>query len=334
MGDLTLKRTLLAIISICVIFAQTVFAQEKTESDSQDFSNAAISIRFYDRTMYYPNEVETNPIYVHITIANKGTETLRFKLADDRLFSLNFKALNIRNSSLPYTDKLINARTTSKSVYYRDIALEAGEEYSFVENVKDYIQITEPSIYYLELEFFPTLYKGNFTKKLVSNRLTLEIKPNPGASSSLVLPVEGKTTQLLKPEPISPDQVVEQTISACQKALWDQFFLYMNVEEMLMNSSRSTKAKYQSVSAIERGRMIENYKADLMQSRIDTDIVAVPASFEIEKTVYSPTEGSVYVIEWFQNSGYKEKKRYTYHLLRRDGIWQIYKYDVDNLGRE
>ena len=103
---------------------------------------------------------------------------------------------------------------------------------------------------------------------------------------------------------------------------------------MLMNSSRSTKAKYQSVSAIERGRMIENYKADLMQSRIDTDIVAVPASFEIEKTVYSPTEGSVYVIEWFQNSGYKEKKRYTYHLLRRDGIWQIYKYDVDNLGRE
>ncbi len=333
MGDLTLKRTLVAIISICAIFAQTLFCEEKSSAES-DFSNAAVSIRFYDRTMYYPDEVETNPIYVHITIANKGAETLRFKLADERLFSLNFKALNIRNSSLPYTDKVVSARTTSKTVFYRDIALETGEEYSFVENVKDYIKISEPSIYYLEMEFFPNLYKGNLNTKLVSNRLTLEIKPNPGASSSVVLPIEGKTTQLLKPEPISPDQVVEQTISSCQKALWDQFFLYMNIEEMLMNSSRATKAKYQSVSAIERGRMIENYKADLMQARIDTDIVAVPSSFEIEKTVYSPTEGSVYVIEWFQNSGYKEKKRYTYHLLRRDGIWQIYKYDVDNLGRE
>ena len=330
-----LKRTLLFIIAVCNLFAQTVFAQEKSQNAQSEFSNAKVSIRFYDRTMYYPNETETNPVYVHITIANHGAETLRFKVADNRLFSLNFKVLNIKNSSLPYTDSLINARTTSQSVYYRDIALESGEEYSFIENVKEYIQISEPSIYYLEMEFYPELYKsGGFGEKLTSNRLTLEVKPAPAASASVVVPVKGKSSELLKPEPISPDQVVEQTISACQKALWDQFFLYMNIEEMLKNSSRSAKAKYQSSSAVERSRMLENYKADLMQSKIDSDIVAVPSYFEIEKTVYSPTEGSVYVLEWFQNNGYREKKRYTYHLLRRDGIWQIYKYNVDNLGRE
>ena len=32
---------------------------------------------------------------------------------------------------------------------------------------------------------------------------------------------------VLTPEPISPDKVIEQTIIARQRELWDQFFLYM-----------------------------------------------------------------------------------------------------------
>ncbi|QTQ15138.1 hypothetical protein HRQ91_05715 [Treponema parvum] len=328
-----MKRTLLVIISVCIFFAQAVFSQDSTPA-ATNLSHAGISIRFYDRTMYYPNEAKTNPIYVHITIANRGPETLRFKLADNRLFSLSFRAFDVKNNQLPLSESLIVARTTSQTVFYRDIALEAGEEYSFVENVKDYLQIKEPAIYYLEMEFFPELYKPVSAAKLLSNRLTMEIRPSPSASASIVLPIQDKTTSILKPESISPDQVVEQTITACQKALWDQFFLYMDLEELLKNSSRAAKTKYQSVSANERARMIENYKADLMQSRIDTNIVAVPSEFQIENTIYSPVEGSVSVIEWFQNTGFKEKKRYTYHLRRRDGIWQIYKYNVDNLGRE
>lgn len=334
MGDLTLKRTLLVIISIYLFFAQMVFSQDSGTNTSQDFSNADVSIRFYDRTMYYPNEAESNPIYVHITIANRGAETLRFKLADNRSFSLDFKAYDVKNKQLANTDSLINARTTNQTVFYRDIALEAGEEYSFIENVKDYLKISEPSIYYLEMEFYPSLYKPITAKALISNRLTMEIRPSPSASASTTVPVRNKTAALLKPEQIPPDQVVEQTIVACQKALWNQFFLYLNVEEMLKNSSDSVKRKYQSVSADERARMLENYKFDLMQSRIDTDIVSVPSEFEIENTLYSQTEGTVSVIEWFQNPGFKERKRYTYHLRRRDGIWQIYDYDVDNLGRE
>ncbi|QTQ11829.1 hypothetical protein HRI96_06215 [Treponema parvum] len=254
-----MKRTLLVIISVCIFFAQAVFSQDSTPA-ATDLSHAGVSIRFYDRTMYYPNEAKTNPIYVHITIANRGPETLRFKLADNRLFSLSFRAFDVKNNQLPLSESLILARTTSQTVFYRDIALEAGEEYSFVENVKDYLQIKEPAIYYLEMEFFPELYKPVSASKLLSNRLTLEIRPSPSASASIVLPIQDKTTSILKPESISPDQ--------------------------------------------------------------------------IENTVYSPVEGSVSVIERFQNTGFKEKKRYTYHLRRRDGIWQIYKYNVDNLGRE
>ena len=42
------------------------------------------------------------------------------------------------------------------------------------------------------------------------------------------------TQLLLQPEEISPDKVIEQTIIARQKSLWDQFFLYMDLEEMLI----------------------------------------------------------------------------------------------------
>ena len=80
--------------------------------------------------------------------------------------------------------------------------------------------------------------------------------------------------------------------------------------------------------------MLAAFKAELMQNRIDNDIVAVPARFQIDTTTYSQTEGTVRVTEWFNYKNFAEKKRYTYYVRQRDGIWQIYNYTVDNLGTE
>lgn len=322
-------RKLAFIIAILCVFGQTFFAQETVNSD---FSDASVSIKYSDRSIYYPGMNDTNPINVHITIRNNGTETLRFKLADDRAFSLDFNAYTVKNSRLDQTDSVIEKRTTNRTVYFREIALEGGEEYSFIENVKDYIKVNDPSVYYLELTFYPELYKSKYIK-LNSNRLTLEIRPSPSAASSTYVPVKDVSNEILKPESIGPDKVVEQTIIARQKSLWDQYFLYMDVESLLKRNSSLSK-KYVTVSAEERNRMIESFKADLMQSRIENDIIAVPERFEIEKTTYTPTEGSVVVIEWFKYPNFSEKKRYTYKVRQREGIWTIYDYTVVNLGTE
>ena len=319
-----MKRFLLVIISIFILFAQSIVAQE-----NQDVQ---VSIKLYNKTLYYPGESLDNPIYVHITVANKGSETLRFKLADDRMFSIDFKAFNAKNKKLPYTEEIIKKRTTDRIVYFREIALETGEEYSFVENLKDYVQITEPAIYYFELNFFPELYKSKFNK-IESNRLRIDVKPSPSATGVTKVPVSNETISVLKPESISPDKVVEQTIVARQKNLWDQFFLYMDIEKMLTRD-QARKRKYTTLSDIERNRMIQDYKLDLMQSRIDNAIVAIPESFYIEKTVYTQTEGSVSVIQWFKYDTFKEKKRYVYSVQKRDEIWHIYDYTVENLGTE
>ncbi len=319
-----MKRFLFVIISIFILFAQTVVAQE-----NQDVQ---VSIKLYNKTLYYPGESLDNPIYVHITVANKGSETLRFKLADDRMFSIDFSAFNSKNKKLPYTEEIIKKRTTDRIVYFREIALETGEEYSFVENLKDYVQITEPAIYYFELDFFPELYKSKFNK-IESNRLRIDVKPSPAASGVTKVPVSNEIISVLKPESISPDKVVEQTIVARQKNLWNQFFLYMDIEKMLTRD-QARKRKYTTLSDMDRNRMIQDYKLDLMQSRIDNAIVAIPESFYIEKTVYTQTEGSVSVIQWFKYDTFKEKKRYVYSVQKRDEIWHIYDYTVENLGTE
>ena len=294
--------------------------------------NAAVSIKFYDKTMYYPDAADSNPVFIHITVRNTGTDTLRFKLADDRMFSIDFNAYTIKNERLAQTETLIRKRTTNQTVYFREIALEAGEEYSFVENLKEYLTVANPSVYYVDLTFYPELYRFR-DERITSNRLTLEVRPSPSAASSSSIPVEAGTVRILQPEAIPPDQVVERTIVARQKSLWDQYFLYMDVEAMLERTP-SQKRRYRAASADERERMIGAYKSDLMQSRIDGDIVAVPERFQIEKTVYSKTEGSVLVTEWFNNRTYYEKKSYTYRLRQREGVWQIYDYTVVNLGTE
>ena len=285
------SRKLLSIITIFSLFGQIqLCAQNKN-----DFSKASVSIKYHNRAIYYPGNSADNPINVHITIKNEGTETLRFKLADDRMFSLDFNAFTVKNTRLPNTENLIEKRTSNTTVYFREIALEQGEEYSFIENLKDYINIENPSVYYLEMSFYPELHKSKFLS-INSNRLTLEVRPSPSAVSSSYIPVSAQTAEILKPEALAPDKIVEQTIIARQKSLWDQYFLYMDVESMLKRNP-NLKKKYITVSAEERERMIDSFKADLMQSRIENDIIAVPEKFQIEKTTYTPTEGSVIVTE-------------------------------------
>ena len=322
-------RKLYSIIAVLFVFGQmAAFAEDTTV----DYSNASVSIKYYNRTVYYPGTADEAPVFVHVTIKNDGAETLRFKLADDRSFSMDFNAYTVKNARLEQTENIIEKRTTNQTVYFREIALEQGEEYSFVENVKNFLKIEEPSVYYLELFFYPELYKSKYLT-LKSNRLTLEVRPSPSAASSNFVAVKNESVELLKPMDISPDKVVEQTIIARQKSLWDQYFLYMDVEALIQRNP-SLKKKYIAGSAEERQRMIQSFKGDLMQARIENDIVAVPESFQIEKTTYSPTEGSVTVIEWFKYPNFSEKKRYTYKIWQREGIWKIYDYTVVNLGTE
>ena len=320
-------------VSILIFLSSFLVIQAQEQMPS-------VTIRFYDKTVYYPGNGQENPVLIRVTISNNTSDTMRFKLADNRIFSMDFNVVNSKNIRLEHTEEFIRKRSTNQPVFFREISLEPGEEYSFIENIKDYIEIPQSGIYYMDGYFYPelnrqTVMSGDnpYIKPVKSNRLTLEVRPSVGAASLSIVPTDPVTFDNLRRKQISPDQVITDTIIARQKNSWDEFFLYMDLEEMILRDSSLAK-KFISESEDGRIRMIENYKISMRNKSAALDIIMVPNKFQIEKTAYTTTEGSVSVIQWFDYSTYSEKKRYTYYLHQKDGIWLIYDYTVDNLGTE
>lgn len=320
-------------VSILIFLSSFLVIQAQEQMPS-------VTIRFYDKTVYYPGNGQENPVLIRVTISNNTSDTMRFKLADNRIFSMDFNVVNSKNIRLEHTEEFIRKRSTNQPVFFREISLEPGEEYSFIENIKYYIEIPQSGIYYMDGYFYPELNRQTvmssdnpYIKPVKSNRLTLEVRPSVGAASLSIVPTDPVTFDNLSRKQISPDQVITDTIIARQKNSWDEFFLYMDLEEMILRDSSLAK-KFISESEDGRIRMIENYKISMRNKSAALDIIMVPNKFQIEKTAYTPTEGSVSVIQWFDYSTYSEKKRYTYYLHQKDGIWLIYDYTVDNLGTE
>ena len=319
------------IIVLCLIQSLFIFAQN---ADSPVLK-AEVSIRFYDRRIYYPGSGSSEPIFIQISITNNNSETFRFKLADDRSFSIDFGIITSKNRQLQHTVDWMRKRNTNRQIYFREISLEPGETYSFIENLKDYIEITEPGIFLVNALFFPELkrYSDNSELHILSNKLSLEIKPAPSAAALGSLPVSQVSGEILQAKPIPPDQVIAYLLTARQKSLWEQFFLYMDLEKMISRDP-SRNRRFKAESEAGRMEMIQIYKHELSQERVDKDIAVIPVEFKIEHTGYTDTQAEVKVIEWFEYSNFREKKRFTYFLTSKDGIWTVYDYVVENLGTE
>lgn len=324
------RKVFIFTIFLFLLFGTFCFAQGGDKLDEK-----LVSIRFYTKSIYYPGGAGTEPIFVKISITNPKAQTMRFKLADDRSFSLDFSVVNTKNREASHNEVWKRKRASNGHVYFREIVLEQGETYSFVENVKDYINVENAGVYVLKALFFPELKKliDNTEEHLVSNALTLEVKPSPQVLALGTLPVSEATGQILKPQAIPPDQVINYMLTARQKSLWQQFFLYVDIDRMIAKDSARGR-RFQAESEMGRFTMIEIYKRDLSRSHIDKDIAAIPVEFQIEHTAYTSTEAQVKVLEWFQYRNFREKKRFTYYLSSRDGVWMLYDYVVENLGTE
>jgi hypothetical protein len=83
-----------------------------------------------------------------------------------------------------------------------------------------------------------------------------------------------------------------------------------------------------------RMRMLARYRTELQSAIVDNDISTIPIDFQIERTTYNELEGTVVAQEYFRIGNVIERKRYTYFLRRKDGVWTIVDYSVVNLGAD
>jgi hypothetical protein len=295
------------------------------------------SIRFFDKRIYY---AEGDPIYVQLTIANNSPATYRFKLADERAFSIDFDIRTVSNRGLEPADALVRKRTQNQQVFFREIAVESGESFSFVEDLRDYVNLKQAGSFIVQALAYPELYRANLASQnagaggLESNRLNLNLRP-PAIIGADGLPVamDVDTGANLVKKDMPPDQVVEYMITARQRSQWEKFFLYLDIEAMLSRDS-SRRRKWLLEGEEGRRRMLAEISQELQNAQIDGSISTIPSDFTIERTTYNAAEGTVAVLQKFKGRNFTELKRYTYTLARRDNIWIVVNYSVTNLGTE
>jgi hypothetical protein len=310
----------------------------------------SISIRFFDKRIYY---LEAGPIYIQLTITNNGPDAYRFKLAEERAFSVDFDVRTTANRPVEAADALVRKRSQSQQVYFREVSVEAGESFSFVEDLRFYALLNRSGSYVVQARIYPELYypeehisfpvrregeagdpAAALKPFIPSNILNLSIRPSPlPGPSGVPLALDVETNAVLVRQKLPPDEVVHYMLTARQKSQWEKFFLYLDLEAML---SRDAYRRRQWLSESEEGRlrMADRYRTELQSSVIDGDISTIPSDFVIERTIYNAEEGEVTVLEYFRIGAYTEKKRYTYYLNRRNDIWRIIDFSVTNLGTE
>jgi hypothetical protein len=305
-------------------------------------ANAGIdfSIRFFDRRIYY---AESDPINIQVTITNNSSLTYRFKLADERVFSIDFDVRTVSNRLLEPADILVRKRTQYQQIFFREIAVEAGESFSFVEDLRNYVKIGQAGSFVVQARVYPELFRfgsdaaltqpANAPVSLESKRLNLSIWP-PLATTAEGIPLEMDvaTGAVLVRERLAPDQVVDYMINARQRSQWEKFYLYLDLEAMLTQDG-ARQRRWLSESEEGRKRMVDQFRQELRNASTD-GISVIPTGYFIEETRYNNFEGTVTVLEKFKNTNFTEVKRYTYYMRFKDNVWTITGYTVSNLGTE
>jgi len=311
-----LKKIIL-LLYLSLAFASLTFAFSE---------NVSVSIRFFDKEIYYP---ETK-IQIQVRIINNSLENYSFNSAEIHSFNFNFFVKTLTNISVHESSNYILSHRTNNPVFYREITLLPGEEYAFITYLEDYVDIRESGIYIIQSKFFPNFQLGYSTQFIESNKLTLSVRP------SMNIPIfqeqiDIETGEILELIAMPPDEVVKYTIEARLQSAWNKFFLYIDLKGLLLNHP-DLKHRYNTISEEKQMILIEEYKNQLKNRRVDNDILLTPSSFEILKTSYTHNEATVVVDQEFTFAEYTEKKKYTYYLHRYGNIWSIYNYDVRNLG--
>jgi len=287
-------------------------------------NGVSLHIKETQKQIYTPD----TPIELQISVRNESPEPFLFELAANKVFNLELNVTNLYNETLTASDKYIKERTSNQQVYYREIRLLSGEEFSFFVEASEFVDVHTPGIYFFQAVFSPHMENK---EEINSNTLTLHVQPSLEEESEYKSEIVSTTRDVLQKHQLPPDQVVDYMLSARQHNEWEKFFLYLDVEQLMLQNPLK-KATYRRSSERERVRMVEEYREMLKNEMVDTDILLKPVDYTLLKTEYTPDEAEVLVNQEFKYPNFTEKRRYVYYLHRPEGYWVIYNYQV--LGQE
>ena len=290
-----------------------------------------VFIRFYNKKIYYLSK--TDDIKVKVSVVNRSLEPFRFKVADDKIFNLDFEVKTPGNIALEHAKEFTIERNSFQYVFFKEIELKPEEEYAYIVRLDRFIRFDRHGVFTVQAQVHPNLMRDNRGNPMKSNFLTLNLRPRIETQELKDL-VEEDTGELVTKEVLPPDEVVDFTIRARQRSQWTRFFLYLDVRSLLLNNPE-WRARYEKLSEEKRIALEKVYGEELKKEQVDEDILVIPQEFEIETTSYTRFEAEVTVLMRFKYADYTERKRYTYFLTRKDDRhWMISNYQVENLPTE
>jgi hypothetical protein len=290
----------------------------------------SIGIRLVEQKIYFLND----DIAVKVTVKNDSTDTRQFRIADNRVFSLDFDVRTAINRPVDYhSEAFKNSRNSLKPVFYRDLSVSPGEEYSLVLKLNDYIALREPGLYVVQVKFYPNLYISESSASIDSNKLTLNIRP-AAENDTQRATIEAQLDRDAMREDLTPDKVVAYTIKARYTAEWSKFFLYINIESLYINSTlrndMNGRDRFNRLSEADKKARLDMYRNQMMIGKSEGDLVLLASEFTILKTTYTPTDANVQVLQIYNHPDYKESRTYLYTLRLSGKTWEITDYQVTN----
>jgi len=276
--------------------------------------------------------------------------------------------------ALAPADKFNENRFNNQPVFFRDVSILPGEEFNYTINLRDFVAINDPGVYTVAGSFYPSLLpefqgargqtlrnsaavpRGLGTQAqasmtdtrtsmadasmgavddtvLKSNVLTLTVRPAlpAGSASTLRENLDQATQDYLKREALAPDAVVTYLLLARQNQEEAKFFLYLNTEALYKRAPQFRRT-YLASGEEQRQRTLTEFQDELW--RREETLAKVPSAFEILTTNYSAREATVTARLKFDAGDYLETREYKYALQKNAGFWEIYDYQVRNLGTE
>ncbi len=291
------------------------------------------SIRYFNKKIYYAGDT----VELRVELFNNSPENFYFQTADPKYFNTKITMKDITGRELKDKYKFTRETEAVQHVYYRNMTIQPGEVFAFNFYLNDVVDITEPGLYFIQLEFFPGI-AGSYNS-INSNIIDFSLRPNLGISEVQKI-IDYETGEILKKEKKSPDEVVEYTIKALQKSEFEKYFLYLDLESIMLKS-QDRRERFVRLSDTERKKLTDDYRLMLMKDmQADSRtagaeaIIYRPFTYKIIKTWYTEANAEVIVMQKFKYEQLIEIKEYTYKLRKTDGIWFIHDYTVINKGTE
>jgi hypothetical protein len=308
---------------------------------------------------YYNKEIYTNDpdqaILLQVGLRNQGTSPLWFSLPSQPVFQLALTVLPAGRTglALPPADVFNENRFNNQPVFFRDVSILPGEEFNYTVNLRNFVNLSEPGVYTVQGTFYPSLlpeFQGARGQTLrasmketppqavddtmmKSNILTLTVRPALPAGSAMTLQknLDRTTQDYLKRESLAPDAVVSYLLTARQGQEQAKFFLYLNTEALYKRAPQFRRT-FLAAGEEERHRILANFQEELW--RREETLAKAPSSFDILSTSYTAKEATVTAQLKFDSGDYLEIREYKYALQKNAGYWEIYDYQVRNLGTE